>query len=498
MTPSHALSASFVGQPLAQWATTQATAPALLCDQHTTSWQALYDQVQALALRIYQRSGRGQAVALDLPNPQHLILAFLAVVRSGNRAQVFDPGWTQAQRQAIIESASPTWLLDTPTFTKLLADSANSPPHDATVPEPTPEQAFYVGFTSGSTGLPKGYRRRHQSWLASFALSEQLFDWQPGDVVMAPGSLATSLHLYGVIHALHAGRPVVLVPRFQPRSILQALHNHAVTTVYGTPTQVHLLLQAARRYGYSPFTGLRHLIISGAKWPEATREQLRAQFPQADLTEFYGTSEMSFIALHNDHHRAPPGSVGQPVPGVSVRIGADIDHPVPAGERGRIWVKSPLLFDDYECGGGDEIRRDRGWLSVGDHGYVDADGHLYLVGREKRMLVSSGQNLYPEEVEAWLCKHPGVQQAALFGLPDPLRGQKIVAAIQPEYPDLQPEPIRHHCAERFPLAQVPKAWVMIDDWPLTPSGKTDLVALQRLVQIHCEGCTEDSSERSHE
>lgn len=451
--------------------------PALICDHRTLSWQALNDQVQRLAEWVRQAVGTSKAIAVDLPDPMDLTVAFLAVARAGSRALVFDSSWTAAQRAAIDGQVQAGLTLDTRRLQEALAAS---PPAPRALTQPGPSDSFYVGFTSGSTGLPKGYRRTHQSWLASFTLSRELFGLSDQDVVMAPGSLATSLHLYGVIQALHDGIPVVLVPRFRPRSILQAMLQHGVTALYGTPTQITLLANSARRSN-TPNLQLRHLIISGAKWPEHTRTEIRECWPKARLTEFYGTSEMSFIALHHDQDPAPTGSVGRPLPGVAVHIGQTIDQPLRTGTPGRIWVRSPLLFEDYECGGGDEIKADRGWLTVGDHGYLDDQGFLYLVGREKRMIVSSGLNLYPEVVEDRLLQHPGVRHAAVLAAPDALRGQKVVALIAPADQRASAEALRDHCAQVLPTAQVPRAWHFLEDWPLTASGKTDFVTLERVL-----------------
>ncbi len=308
-------------------------------------WASLNDRSRALADHLYARGLSGCAVALDMRDPLQLIQAFFGTVRAGARAQVFDPGWTVAQRQAILEGAAPDHLLTDETVASWFETDSG-----VDVPPPQPDEPFYVGFTSGSTGLPKGYRRTHASWLASFKLSAELFDFQADDIIMAPGSLATSLHLYGVVHALHSGLSAVLASGFRPRTLLQQLTDQGVTVLYGTPTQIQLLIQAADRYQLGPWPGLRHLIVSGAKWPDALRARIDHHFPNACVTEFYGTSEMSFVALHNDRTPAPGGSVGRPVPGVQVRIGPDPTRPLPTGDRGRIWVSSDLLFDDYECG----------------------------------------------------------------------------------------------------------------------------------------------------
>lgn len=471
----------YIGSALSTQATKRGAEIALSCGAQRLSWALLQQRVMALAQNLHSRHGTQQAIGLDMIDPLLLVQAFMAVARAGHRALVFDPQWTPDQRQRIVQQLNMTALLqDTDVDGLNGSHEASYPPEHlpAHLPEPEADWPFYVGFTSGSTGLPKGYRRNHDSWLASFAISDQLFDLGPDDRVMAPGSLATSLHLYGVIHALQRSIPVTLVSKFRPRTVWQTLLTGKVTALYGTPTQVQLLLQMATHERQAPNTSLRHLIISGAKWPDDTRAAIHRFFPQAQLTEFYGTSEMSFVALHNDTRRAPSGSVGKPVPGVDVCIGHTPDNPVPTGQRARIWVRSALLFDGYECGGGDEIARHGEWLTVGDHGYLDAAGNLFLVGREKRMLVSSGQNLYPEELESWLTQHPQIQQAAVLGLPDALRGQRIVGVLHGDANALTPDALKRYSAQRLPIAQVPRDWFWLDHWPLTPSGKTDFMAIQ--------------------
>jgi long-chain acyl-CoA synthetase len=480
----------FVGATLSTWADVQPKLVALGCQGRLLDWASLYRQVEHLAAHVFREVGDRRAVSLDVGDPLYLVIAFLAIVRSGNRALVLDTTWPVVQRVEIDRETQPGLVLDT----SLLEQWLDEPIAEAdNVPTPEARQPFYVGFTSGSTGMPKGYRRSHASWLASFDISHALFELKPGDCVMAPGSLATSFHLYGVIHALQAGIGVVLIPRFRPRSVLQAIAQEGVTALYGTPTQIKLLLQSAVRDAISPIQTLRHLIISGAKWPEDTRKALRQPFPKAEVTEFYGTSEMSFIALHNEQSRAPVGSVGRPVTGVEVRIGPSASAPLAVGERGRIWVRSALVFDGYECGGGDEIASEGDWLTVGDHGYLDEDGYLYLVGREKRMIVSSGLNLYPEEVEAWLVQHPGVSQAALLGLPDELRGHRIAAVVQTTEAGATTETLRQYCRQRFPASQVPKVWHFLEQWPMTNSGKTDFVALERWLKVVQAGTGPDKA-----
>lgn len=475
----------FVGSMLADFAASMPQADALIYAEQRLSWQQVQRWVAHLLHR-WQMLPTAPRVVLQSPCPASNLIAFLAVQHLGGLALVFDPSWPAPLGQSLRSQLRVDHYFDDSLTLQPLPAIAmptwSSGPAQLT-------QDFYVGFTSGSTGQPKGYRRSHTSWLASFALSQAGMPVQLGQCVMAPGSLATSLHLYGLLQAWQQGATLVLLPRFRPKAVWQALSQHRVSHLYLTPTQVQLLLTVKN----PPPTQLQYLLVSGAKWPAEQRLQVQAQWPGAEIIEFYGTSEMSFVCAHASRRPAPEGSVGQAMSGVQLRIG---DTPVQrkaAGEAGRIWVNSPLLFSGYELGGGQEIGWHGQWLTVGDHGYLDAEGYLFLLGREQRMLVSSGYNLYPEQVEQALMQQPEVAQAVVLGITDALRGHAVHAVLHwhptatPPSPALQRQwlaQLKQRLKTQMPPWQVPKHWHVADQWSLTPSGKTDI---QRLTLALKEG-----------
>jgi long-chain acyl-CoA synthetase len=154
---------------------------------------------------------------------------------------------------------------------------------------------------------------------------------------------------------------------------------------------------------------------------------------------------------------------------------------VPAGRVGRVFVESPFVFMGYAAGGEQDLYRAGDALSVGDRGYLDDDGYLYLVGREGRMIVTSGKNVFPEEIERALERHPAVAAAAVLGLPDARRGERLLALVS-----LRPNTrVRRaqlvaHLRPALPLAKVPRAYAAVARWPRTSSGKSDFAALARL------------------
>lgn len=468
---------AFVGDRLDAHAATRPGAPALICGGRLWSWSGLREEIGRLSIQLAADARTGSRIALCLEDPAVLLIAFLAVARAGGLAMVFDPAWPASMRKWVEAETRPGLILDADTLQGI---RQADPRGRGAVSPPAESDLFYAGFTSGSTGDPKGYCRSHLSWLESFRLSEAEFAIVPEDRIFIPGNLVHSLHLYGAVNGLQVGATVDVAARFQPRKLAARLSEAGRVVIYATPTQIHYLAAELRRTG--PARTVRLVLASGAKWQVEDRRAMAALFPAARLVEFYGASEMSFITVSAPEDPVPDGSVGRPAHGVEVRVGDPQDGPVPPGISGPLYVKSPLLFDRYICGGGEEVRWSDGWLTVGDHGYFDENGYLYLVGREKRMIVTSGLNIHPEQVERVLERHDGVRSAAVFGVPDPVRGSRLVAAVEPE-PGVRLEDgdLRRHCLAELGRARTPRAFRMIASWPLTPGGKTDLKVIERLL-----------------
>ncbi|MCB4769137.1 AMP-binding protein [Ancylobacter sp. Lp-2] len=457
-----------IGDRLAELARQAPERPALICGEEELSRAAFAATVARRAADLARRSPPGSGIALAIGNSPALVAGFFACAVSGRQALVYDPAWPAGYRAAVDAALDPALTL---------SDESELPPGAVEpLPAPHPDDAFYVGFTSGSTGLPKGYRRGHRSWIDSFAVSETEFGLTGDDVILAPGALSASLHLYGVVHALHIGATAVMLRLFHPQRALELIARHRVTALYATPTQLQMLARAAAEEGID-LPSVRLILISGAKWRPHTRAAVAAAFPRAGIAEFYGASEMSFVTLVRPGEEVSEGSVGTAAPGVTLAIRDAEGRNLPPGATGTIWVASTMLFDDYACGGGEETRRAGGFLTIGDHGRLDEAGRLTLAGREKRMLVTSGLNVYPEEIEAVLVSAPGILEAAVFGLPDPLRGVELVAVLRgPGARD--PARLRAHCRVLLPAAKLPRRFLALDDWPRLSSGKADLLALE--------------------
>jgi long-chain acyl-CoA synthetase len=230
--------------------------------------------------------------------------------------------------------------------------------------------------------------------------------------------------------------------------------------LWASPAQLRLLLRAG---GELP--KLAHLIVGGSKLDDALRGAL-GQRTGARICEFYGAAEASFITLSQDD--LATDTVGVPYPGVDLALGDD----------GALWVRSPYLFQRYAGADKGAARWDGDWLSVGEQGQIRG-GRLFLLGREGRMVTVADQNVFPEQIETQIMAMAGVAQAAVLPRHDALRGVHLVAVAQGD--SQQESVILAQLRGQMGPLRAPKAMIWLSNWPMLPSGKTDLVALQRAV-----------------
>ncbi|MCA3441832.1 MAG: AMP-binding protein [Rhodobacter sp.] len=331
-----------------------------------------------------------------------------------------------------------------------------------TAAEPAQGAGSFETLTSGSSGMPRRIRRSQASWIASFAVNAARFGIGPGVRVAIPGRLTQSLALYGAIEAVHLGAEAHLLDGLRPDRQVAALRMRQIDVLYAAPAQLRLMLESQ----VSPVVGLRLIMTAGSKLDPATRAGLALRFPAAEICEVYGAAETSFVTLSDA--ATPKGSVGRAYPG------AEIDLRGPAGAQ-EVWVRSPYLFDGY-AGAAGGARWHDGWLTVGDIGQM-RDGFLFLSGRAGRMVTVADQNVFPEEIEAFLLDQPGVMQAAVLPRADPRRGQVLDAVVKGG----DPAALLAACRRRLGPLKAPRRVHLVADWPLLASGKTDLAALQGFV-----------------
>ena len=336
---------------------------------------------------------------------------------------------------------------------------------------PAPENGrlpVFETLTSGTTGVPRRIRRTQRSWCASFAVNSGLFGIGPGRRVAVLGRMVHSLSLYGALEGACLGAEVHLLAGLRPDAQRSALAARRVEVLYATPAQLRLVAEMGR----AALPGLRLVLVGGAKLDAALRATLAALAPAAEVREFYGAAEASFVTLADQTSRVD--GVGRPYPGVRLEVRASDGTVLGPGGVGEIWVKSPYLCDRYGDRRGMPPLKRRGWLSVGEMGWMEG-GELHLAGRLGRMVTVADQNVFPEEIERVLLECPGVRRAAVVPRPDLRRGHVLVAVMQGDRA-AEAEILRVARGRLGPL-KAPKAVIWREDWPETASGKADLARI---------------------
>jgi long-chain acyl-CoA synthetase len=255
----------------------------------------------------------------------------------------------------------------------------------------------------------------------------------------------------------HVGRDFVLMDPFDPEAILGAIETYRCTGFGATPSMLWGLIHYPERSRFNT-ASLRDVVTGGAPVAVELLEQFRAAFGVMPL-EGYGLSEgtAGYTYTRADVRRRA-GSCGVALPGVDVRIVDDNDLPLPVGDVGEIIVRSPFNMKGYWRRPAESaaVVRD-GWLHTGDIGRLDEDGFLYIVDRKNDMIIMSGENLYPSEIEAVLLRHPAIAEAAVVGVPDERRGEipKAVIVLK-SGAQATAEDVQAFCRERLAFFKVPK------------------------------------------
>ena len=447
----------------------------------------------------------GAPVAVLLPNGEPLLVTLLAVMQAG---------WHWVPINSSLTVAEVAWILSDSGARAFVADARHAEvaaraadearlaapgriavgsipgfeDFDAVLagaPRQRPEErraGQFMQYTSGTTGRPKAVQRSTPSldpdqMAGLLAPNLARYDITPGGdhVHLVTSPMYHMAPLSFGYFSLHFAHPVVLMERFDPEAALALIERHRVTTTHMVPTQFHRLRQlpAATRERYD-VSSLRHVMHAAAPCPVDLKRSMLAWWGPV-LYEYYGASEGGGTMVRAEEWLAKPGTVGTPWPGAGVRVLDDEGEDCPPGEVGSVYLK--LMMDFAYKGDPEKTRASRRgeWFTVGDVGWLDPEGSLFLCDRKIDMIITGGVNVYPAEVEGALLEHPDVGDVAVFGVPSEEWGEEVKAVVEPR-PGVHAdaglaERLAAHCRDRLAGYKCPRSIDFAAALPRDPNGK---------------------------
>ena len=460
--------------------------PALIDPDGTTvTWHALEERIASVAGGLLAGGMEpGDPVAVMLPNSSAFPIAYWGVLRAGGTVVPVNPAYTPVERDHLLTDSGARWLLaqeapDLPEGVTLLDPATLAGPPVA-AGGTDPDACAVLCYTSGTTGRPKGARLSHANLLANLdAFSDlPLLTVQDDDVLLG---VLPFFHVFGLNVVLNAaarqGCTVLAVDRFSPKGTATAMAEQGVTVAYGAPP-VFAAFAALPEEVTLP--ALRAAVSGADALPVAVFERFAQRFG-IEIVEGYGLTETSPVLASNAAVPAPrPGTVGVPLPGVELRLLDPAGQEVAVGEVGEITARGPNVFSGYHGHPQEtaEVLRD-GWFATGDLGSFDADGYLTIAGRLKDMIIVSGFNVYPREVEDALTAHPDIVEAAVLGVPDDRTGERVqaVVVLRPGA-ILSEEEVVDHARSRLARYKLPRRVQILPALPRLSTGKVSRAALR--------------------
>lgn len=454
----------------------------------------------------------GRRVAFSFRKSIDALIALFGVIRTGAAYVPLDPAWPAERVGAICRDAGiELWVGDrSPAIpglrTAVVADpaagagestprtlpleSARDHPPASEPPRPPADGVANILYTSGSTGRPKGVQITTRSLLHFARWAHETFDLQPDDRVANHAPYHFDLSTLDIFAAVRAGATMCPVPettKMLPYQTARFIAEQRITVWYSVPSALVLMQPKLADHDLSR---LRHVIFAGEVMPKPALRSLAAELPRAAFTNLYGPTETNVCTWHrvtrDDLHTETPLPIGRPIHGTRAWVRDEDGRPVDGPATGELLIAGPTVTTGYVGDPELSARRlvpapdgDGDAFRTGDRVTRRDDGLLLFHGRIDRMIKWRGHRVEPGEIEAALCRHPGVREAAVVPVEDSEPGPRIKACLVPGW---EPPPHRTellaHCRDHLPAYMLPEVWQFFDRLPRTDRGKIDLQALQ--------------------
>ncbi|MBB6450294.1 long-chain acyl-CoA synthetase [Geomicrobium halophilum] len=492
-----------IAAPIFTYAKRQPDKTAIVHGRRSITYQTLADRISRVMQYMNGFCNKTMRVGILSHNHIEAIETALGTVLSGHLIVMLDQKWTTTQLIETIRELDIDIVFTDAEFAEVMKDQttvvtfqtmtddplisysnwvmqySDTDKHPALAPGG--KQPFYIGFTSGTTSRPKGFIRNHDSWIESFHACRPIFNINQDSHVVTPGPMVHSLFLFTIFQTLFEGATLYILKNFSEQDVIHLVQHYPITTIYLVPTMteamIHQLPEDVAHLNKSV-----SLINSGDKLTKGTKQRLYNVWPNANLYEFYGASELSFVSVSTPgDHEKRPDSVGRPFYNVEVSIQDQSGKPLPMGEVGTLYVKSNMLFNGYMDQAETAKVFQNGWATTGDLAKIDGDGYLYLVGREKNRIISGGWNIFPEKVEEIIKQHSGIKQAVVIGISSRFWGEIPALILEGNSNFMNRKELRQSYQNQLQRHEWPRKIYSVDTFPYTPSGKIARGQLKELI-----------------
>jgi acyl-CoA synthetase (AMP-forming)/AMP-acid ligase II len=469
------------------------TRTALIDDDGPLSFGELHNQTNALANALLSRGyGPLSPIALLCRNSRWFVYAATAIMKTGAPTLYLNTGFSGPQIAELLKREGATAVIYDQEFAELVeghvghveliptkgtaigrftCESAMAATHRLLPPAPE-KLSSQIILTAGTTGLPKGAKRPDPKGLQAISSVFQVIPWSIDDIHFVAAPMFHALGNGGWLVAASMGHTMICQNRFDPEDVLSAMAAHRATALTAVPVMLQRILELPDSVLDSHDTSsLRIVQCSGSALPGSLATRWMDRFGD-NLYNMFASTEAGAVSIATPADmRAAPGTAGRALPGTVLRLFDENDEEVlEPGVPGRIFSGSDLQFEGYT--GGESKAMVSGLMSIGDVGYLDTEGRLFVGGRDDDMIVSGGENVFPREVEDLLADHPAVLEIAVIGVEDEDFGARLIAfvVLRPGQ-DLDADAVKAHVKANLAAYKVPRSVTFLDELPRNQAGK---------------------------
>lgn len=436
-------------------------------DGVSLTYGELVKSIHERAMFLAGRYKEGEKAIIKNTNPINTVINFLACSRAGLISIPVDIKILPQTIEKIVECTAPCCIIDDKftyiNFNNLFEEKHESKFLDSYLykednlifPSIKDTDIFLGALSSGTTGHNKVIWRDHKSWTNAFKYQSEVFHISSKDTIFLVGSLSYTANLNSAMHILNEGGSIVFSKNIYPKTWINEIEKNNVSSIFMVPAHYRLLLKEIKENIFK----VKSLLSAGDKLDIQTVNILKEKFPNADICEYYGASELGHVSYINFRENFKIGSVGKSFPEVQFWIDEDL-----------VWVKSPYIAPDF-----------RPKATVGDIGRIDEEDNLYILGRKNHTINKGGVKILPYNIENVLNNHPEILQSVVFGVKHPVKGEEIAAVILPRSNKLTVKEVMRYCKKELEFHCRPQKIKIVEDIKLNLSGKIDKKELISMI-----------------